>query len=429
MVHNTPKCCRRYKQFDVSPRRITQLGLVSILEVHFLMSEHKSSLFSTLRIREITLPNRIVVSPMCLYSAINGLANDWHFVHYGKLATGGSGLVMVEATAVAPTGRITHGCTGLWHDDQIESLRRIADFVRKEGSVPGIQLAHAGRKASSQRPWQGGEALGDAEAKMGEGPWRTVAPSAIAANPKRDAPAALEIDEMHQITGQWAEATRRALACGFDVVEIHGAHGYLLHSFLSPVSNHRTDCYGGSLENRMSYPLEVAAAVRREWPEHLPAFYRLSATDGLPDGWTMEDTIVFSARLRELGYDVIDCSSGGIDAERSRSVATDLTRRPGFQVPFAQQVRDELDMVSAAVGLIVDARQADSIIRNNHADLVCLGRELLFNPHWPVQALVELEGEDGYDIWPPQYEWSLRKRAQWAATYRGKSKALFETGT
>ena len=385
------------------------------------MSKYKSLLLSPLRIRDVTLPNRIVVSPMCLYSAVDGVANDWHFVHYGKLATGGSGLVLVEATAVEPAGRITHGCTGLWKDAQIEPLRRIAEFVRSEGSIPGIQLAHAGRKASSQRPWQGGEALSEAEGAKGEGPWSMVAPSAIAANAKRDTPTALEIDEMRQITDRWMKATRRALACGFDVVEIHGAHGYLLHSFLSPVSNQRTDAYGGCLENRMRYPLEVAAAVRREWPDHLPAFYRLSAIDGLPDGWKIEDTLVFSARLRELGYDVIDCSSGGIDAERSRSVATSLTRRPGFQVPFAHRVRKELGIMTAAVGLIVDPRHAESILQKKQADLICLGRQLLFNPQWPLQAIVELEGERGYDDWPPQYEWSLRKRARWAANYREKN--------
>jgi 2,4-dienoyl-CoA reductase-like NADH-dependent reductase (Old Yellow Enzyme family) len=383
------------------------------------MAQFRSLLFSPLKIRDIALRNRIVVSPMCLYSAIDGLANDWHFVHYGKLATGGAGLVIVEATAVEPAGRITHGCTGLWCDEQIEPLRRIASFIRSEGAVPGIQLAHAGRKGSSQRPWQGGEALSDAEAEQGEAPWRMVAPSAIAANPKRAVPEALEQDEMQRIVAAWGAATRRAHACGFDVVEIHGAHGYLVHSFLSGVSNQRTDNYGGSLENRMRYPLEIAQAVRREWPDDKAAFFRVSAIDGLPDGWTMADTLILSRKLRETGYDVIDCSSGGIDAERSRSVATSLTRRPGFQVPFAAEIRRELSMTAAAVGLIVNPKHAESILQDKRADLVCLGRELLFNPQWPLHAVVELEGESGYDIWPPQYEWGLRKRAQWAATFRG----------
>lgn len=382
------------------------------------MKKSRSPLFSPLKLKGVTLPNRIVVSPMCLYSAVDGFANDWHFVHYGKLATGGSGLVLVEATGVEPEGRITHGCTGLWNDAQKKPLKRIADFIRKEGSVPGIQLGHAGRKASSQRPWQGAEALGDAEAAKGEGPWRMVAPSAIAANPKRAAPVELDREEMRRIVESWGSAARRASECGYDVVEIHGAHGYLIHSFLSAVSNRRTDEYGGSLENRMRYPLEIAKAVRDNWPADKPAFFRISAIDGLEESWTIEDTFVFSGHLREMGYDVVDCSSGGIDAERSRTVATALTRRPGFQVPFAEQVRAKVGIMTAAVGLIVNPKHAESIVANGQADLVCLGRELLFNPQWPIQAAVELEGLDAYDIWPPQYEWSLRKRAEWIAKYR-----------
>ncbi|MBN8959444.1 MAG: NADH:flavin oxidoreductase/NADH oxidase [Rhizobiales bacterium] len=382
------------------------------------MTETRSHLFSPLQIRDVHVRNRVVVSPMCLYSAVNGVANDWHLVQYGKLAVGGAGIVFVEATAVEPAGRITHGCTGLWCDEQIAPMRRIADFIRAEGAVPAIQLAHAGRKGSSQRPWQGGEALTADDAARGEGPWRMVAPSAIAANPKRAAPEALELDEIERITQAWGAATRRAREAGFDIVEIHGAHGYLLHSFLSGVSNQRTDRYGGSRENRMRHPLEVAAAVRREWPKSLPAFFRISAIDGLPEGWQMEDTLVFSKELGRLGYDVIDCSSGGIDADRSRSVATALTRRPGFQVPFAEQIRKELKMMTMAVGLIVNPKHAESILAQGQADLICIGRELLHNPQWPLHARLELEGESAYDIWPPQYEWSLRKRAQWAAAYR-----------
>jgi 2,4-dienoyl-CoA reductase-like NADH-dependent reductase (Old Yellow Enzyme family) len=334
------------------------------------------------------------------------------------LATGGAGIVFVEATAVEPAGRITHGCTGLWSDEQIAPMRRIADFIRAEGAVPAIQLAHGGRKASSQRPWQGGEALGEADAARGEGPWRMVAPSAIAANPKRDVPVALEVTEMQRITQAWGSAARRAREAGFDIVEIHGAHGYLLHSFLSGVSNRRTDRYGGSRENRMRYPLEAAAVVREAWPENLPAFFRISAIDGFPEGWSMDDTLVFAQELGRLGYDVIDCSSGGIDADRSRSMATALTRRPGFQVPFAEQIRKDLKMMTMAVGLIVNPRHAELILERGQADLICIGRELLHNPQWPLHARLELEGDSAYDIWPPQYEWSLRKRAQWAATYR-----------
>ncbi len=377
----------------------------------------RSLLFTPIELRGVRARNRVVVSPMCLYSAIDGFANDWHFVHYGKLAVGGAGIVFVEATGVEPEGRITHGCTGLWCDQQIAPLRRIADFMRAEGAVPAIQLAHAGRKGSSQRPWQGAEALGEAEAAVGEGPWRMVAPSPLRANPKRDLPAEITLTEMATIKDAFAAATRRALAAGYDIVEIHGAHGYLLHEFLSPISNRRTDAYGGTLANRMRYPLEVAEVVRSAWPDDQPAFFRLSAMDGPKDGWSLEDTLVFATELGRLGYDVIDCSSGGIDAKRSRSVATALTRRPGFQVPFAERVRRETGLLSMAVGLIVKAAHAEAILREGRADLVCLGRELLANPNWPLHAILELEGEDGYDVWPPQFEWSLRKRAGWAAKY------------
>lgn len=377
----------------------------------------RSLLFTPIELRGVRARNRVVVSPMCLYTAENGFATDWHFVHYGKLASGGAGIVFVEATAVEPDGRITHGCTGLWCDEQIAPLRRIADFMRAEGAVPAIQLAHAGRKGSSQRPWQGGEALGADEAGRGEGPWRMVAPSALRANPQRDLPSEITYREMEAIKEAFAAATRRALAAGYDIVEIHGAHGYLLHEFLSPISNRRTDAYGGALENRMRYPLEVAEAVRREWPDDMPVFFRLSAIDGPRDGWGLEDTLGFARELGRLGYDVIDCSSGGIDARRSRSVATALTRRPGFQVPFAETVWRETGLMTMAVGLIVKAQHAEEILRGRRANLVCLGRELLHNPNWPLHAIVELEGEDGYDVWPPQFEWSLRKRARWAAKY------------
>jgi 2,4-dienoyl-CoA reductase-like NADH-dependent reductase (Old Yellow Enzyme family) len=377
----------------------------------------RSVLFMPIELRGVRARNRVVVSPMCLYTAENGFATDWHFVHYGKLAVGGAGIVFVEATAVEPDGRITHGCTGLWCDEQIAPLKRIADFMRAEGAVPAIQLAHAGRKGSSQRPWQGGEALGELEAERGEGAWRMVAPSPLRANPQRDLPSEITDEEMAAIKHAFALATRRALAAGYDIVEIHGAHGYLLHEFLSPISNRRTDAYGGSLQNRMRYPLEVAEAVRREWPDDRPVFFRLSAMDGPKEGWSLEDTLAFARELGRLDYDVIDCSSGGIDARRSRSVATALTRRPGFQVPFAEVVRRETGLMSMAVGLIVKAQHAEEILRERRADLVCLGRELLHNPNWPLHAIVELEGEDGYDVWPPQFEWSLRKRARWAARY------------
>ena len=376
-------------------------------------------LFAPLTIRGVTMPNRIVVSPMCQYSAKDGFAGDWHFVHYGKLAVGGAGAVVVEATAVEPRGRITHGCTGLWSDDQIAPMKRIAEFIREQGSVPAIQLAHAGRKGSSQLPWHGNDRLGPADAEKGDTPWTIVGPTAKAANPKRDTPVALTVAEIEEIYAAWSAATRRALAAGFDIVEIHGAHGYLVHSFVSDLGNERDDEFGGSIENRMRHAIETAQAVRREWPEDKPFFFRVSAVDGDSGGWTIEDTLTLSRRLREeAGVDVIVCSSGGIDASRDRSVATALQVQPGFQVPYAERVRRETGIQSMAVGLIVDPHHAEDILQQGGADMICLGRELLHNPNWALHARVALMGDTGYDAWPPQFRWSLRARAPWAAKYK-----------
>lgn len=375
-------------------------------------------LMSPLTIRGVEMPNRIVVSPMCQYSAKDGFAGDWHFVHYGKLAVGGAGVVVVEATAVEPRGRITHGCLGLWLDEQIAPLRRIADFIREQGSVPAIQLAHAGRKGSSQLPWHGNDRLGASDAAKGEPPWTIVGPTAEAANPKRDTPVALSIAEIEEIYAAWSAATRRALQAGYEIVEIHGAHGYLVHSFASTLGNDRDDKYGGSLENRMRHAIETAAAVRREWPDDKPFFFRLSAVDGDSGGWSLDDTMALSRRLADVGCDVIVCSSGGIDASRDRSVATALAVQPGFQVPYAERVRRDTGLMSMAVGLIVDPHHAEEILQQGGADLICLGRELLHNPNWPLHARVALTGDAGYDAWPPQFRWSLRARAPWAAKYK-----------
>jgi 2,4-dienoyl-CoA reductase-like NADH-dependent reductase (Old Yellow Enzyme family) len=376
-------------------------------------------LLSSLTIRSVEMPNRIVVSPMCQYSAKDGFAGDWHFVHYGKLAVGGAGVVVVEATAVEPRGRITHGCLGLWSDEQIAPLKRIADFIREQGSVPAIQLAHAGRKGSSQLPWHGNDRLGAADAAKGEPPWTIVGPTAEAANPKRDTPVALTIAEINEIYAAWSAATRRALEAGYDIVEIHGAHGYLVHSFVSTLGNHRDDEYGGSIENRMRHAIKTAKAVRCEWPDDKPFFFRVSAVDGDSGGWSLDDTLILSRRLAEVGVDVIVCSSGGIDASRDRSVATALKFQPGFQVPYAERVRRDTGIMSMAVGLIVDPHHAEEILQQGGADMICLGRELLHNPNWPLHARVALMGDAGYDAWPPQFRWSLRSRAPWAAKYKG----------
>lgn len=385
-----------------------------------MSTSRQSVLFSAIDLRGVRVPNRVVVAPMCQYSAKDGLAGDWHFVQYGKLAVGGAGVTMVEATAVEPRGRITHGDLGLWSDDQIAPLARIVEFVRAQGSVPAIQLAHAGRKGSSQRPWQGGERLGAAEAAIGEPPWAMVAPSAEAANPKRDIPVALSAGEIAAILEAWRAATRRALNAGFEIVEIHAAHGYLVHSFLSPLSNFRNDGYGGDLRGRMRFALEVAEAVRSEWPDEKPLFFRVSSVDSDDRGWGLDDTVALARELARCGVDVIDCSSGGISASRARSVATALEIEPGFLVPYAERVRRDTGLKTMAVGLIVEATHAEEILERGHADLICMGRELLHNPHWPLHARVELEGGDAFDHWPPQFRWSLKRRAPWAAKYKSR---------
>lgn len=382
------------------------------------MSGFGSRLFSPLALRGRVTRNRVVVSPMCVYAARDGMANEWHLVHYGKFAVGGAGIVMTEATAVEQDGRITYGCMGLWSDAHIEPLRRIAEFVRSQGALPGIQLAHAGRKGSCQIPWDGAGPLNEADAMRGEKPWPLVGPSALPANAARPIPEELTLDRMREIRRSWGAAARRAGQAGFDVVEIHGAHGYLLHTFLSPISNHRTDRYGGNLENRMRYPLEVAKEVRDNWPDDRPMFFRLSAIDDIRGGWTLDDSVVFARRLGAVGIDVIDCSGGGIDAGKSRTVATELSQAPGFQVPFAETIRKEADIRSLAVGLIVNARHAESILQDDQADLISMGRELLYNPNWPLHAIVQLEGEAGYEAWPLPFRRSMTKRSAWIAVHR-----------
>jgi 2,4-dienoyl-CoA reductase-like NADH-dependent reductase (Old Yellow Enzyme family) len=338
-----------------------------------------TSLFSPLTIRGITLPNRIAVSPMCQYVATNGFANDWHLVHLGSRAVGGAGLIIVEATAVEARGRITPGDLGLWEDAQIEPLARIVRFLKSQGSVPGIQLAHAGRKASSRVPWEGGEPLTQAE-----GAWPIVAPSAIPFSPEHPTPHALTKAAIAELINAFAASASRALEAGFEVVEIHGAHGYLMNSFLSPLSNHRTDEYGGSFENRIRFTLEVVEAVRQVWPRNLPLFLRISASDWAEGGWTVDDSIELARRVKRLGVDLIDCSSGGLVPYAKIPV------QPGYQVPFADRVRNEAGILTAAVGLITEAEQAQQIVAEGQADVVLLAREMLREPYWALEAAYEL---------------------------------------
>lgn len=347
-------------------------------------------LFDPLRLRGVELRNRIGVSPMCQYSSEGGYASDWHLVHIGGFATGGAGLILMEATAVAPEGRITPYDLGLWEDGQVAGLRRITDFVHGQGAVAGIQLGHAGRKASTWRPWEGEGAVPEEK-----GGWAVCAPSAIPFSDTYARPHELDEAGIRRVVEAFRAAAGRAVEAGFRVVELHAAHGYLLHQFLSPLSNRRTDRYGGSFENRVRLPLEVVAAVREVWPEHLPLLVRISATDWVEGGWTPEESVEFSRLLRENGVDLVDCSSGGLIP------GVQVPIGPGYQVPFAERIRREAGVATAAVGLITEPEQADRIVREGRADMVLLAREMLRQPRWPLLAAHRL----GVDVaWPVQYE-------------------------
>lgn len=374
-------------------------------------------LFTPKTLRGVTTNNRIVISPMCQYSAIDGLPNEWHQRHASGLAAGGAGVVILEATAVQDRGRITHGCLGIWDDRHGEALQPLAKILRDAGTVPGIQLAHAGRKGSMQRPWFGNGPLDDSDTERGDLPWEIVGPSAIATGDEFMVPRALTVSEIDELVDDFAAATLRAGKAGFDLIEIHGGHGYLIHSFLSPLSNLRDDEYGGSIENRMRFPLRVAAAIRANWPDDKPLFFRISGIDGAEGGWTIDDSVVFARALKKLGVDVIDCSSGGI-AAASSPAAKGLPRGPGFQVYIAEQVRREAGIATQAVGLITDAHQAEKILQNGEADLISIAREALYNPYWPRHAAQQLGVDTAFEQWPHQYGWWLDKRAQAVARAR-----------
>ncbi|GAC1687120.1 MAG: NADH:flavin oxidoreductase/NADH oxidase [Gemmatimonadaceae bacterium] len=348
-------------------------------------------LFEPLPLRSVVLRNRIAVSPMCQYSCDDGLATDWHLVHLGARAVGGAALVLAEATAVAPDGRISPFDLGLWDDRHIDPLARIARFVAEQGAVPGVQLAHAGRKASTARPWDGGRPLAP-----DRGGWAPIAgPSPIPFTEDHQTPRPMAHADIANVTQAFVDAAQRALHAGFQTVQLHLAHGYLLHSFLSPHSNHRNDEYGGSRENRMRFALEVADAVRTVWPDTLPLLARVSATDWTPDGWTIDDTVDFARALKDHGVDLIDCSSGGAVPH------VKIPAGPGYQVRFSARVRRDAGIATGAVGMITEARQANAIVTEGQADIVFLARELLRDPHWPLRAAREL----GVSApWPHQYE-------------------------
>jgi 2,4-dienoyl-CoA reductase-like NADH-dependent reductase (Old Yellow Enzyme family) len=340
------------------------------------MSSH---LFTALALRGVTLRNRIAVSPMCQYSSEDGFANDWHLVHLGSRAIGGAGLVMMEATAVEARGRISPWDHGIWKDQHIEFLSRITAFLKQHGAIAGIQLAHAGRKASVRRPWEGGAPIPESE-----GGWQTVAPSAVPFRPGDPVPVALSKKEIADLVSAFADAAKRALQAGFQVIELHGAHGYLMHEFFSPLSNHRTDEYGGPFENRIRFALETIEAVRAAWPQDLPLLLRISATDWVEGGWDIADSVELARRVKPMGVDLIDCSSGGSSLEQK------IPMTPGYQVPFAERIRRDVGIPTGAVGLITNAKQADEIIRSGQADLVLLAREFLRDPYFPLHAAQEL---------------------------------------
>ncbi len=367
-------------------------------------------LFEPIALREVRARNRIVVSPMCQYSANDGHVTDWHLVHLGKFAQGGAGIVFMEATAVEARGRITHGDTGIWSDAHVAGLQRVSSFVKSQGAVPAIQLAHAGRKASMARPWYGNGPLTQADLARGDKPWQIVAPSDTSIGDEWLKPKAMDKRELEEVKDAFVAAAKRAHQAGFEIVELHAAHGYLLHTFLSPLSNQRKDEYGGSRETRMRFPLEVAQAVRAAWPAQKPLFLRVSSIDDVEGGWSLEDTIAFAKELKELGVDVIDCSSGGILGSATAATKTLLKRVPGFQIPFAERIRKEAGVKTMAVGLILTAQQAEDALRNESADLIAVGREALYDPNWPVHAALALGVDPEYAHWPQQYGWWLTRR-------------------
>ncbi|MEM8793029.1 MAG: NADH:flavin oxidoreductase/NADH oxidase [Pseudomonadota bacterium] len=370
-----------------------------------------SALFSPFALRGVTFKNRVAVSPMSQYRAKGGYANDWHLVHLGRFALGGAGLVYAEATAVEDRGRRTHGDLGIWEDGQIEPLARVTRFIAAEGAVPGIQLGHAGRKASERRPWHGESPVNEEDTKLrDEPPWETIGPSALPFAEPWPLPAEMSEDDIQGVIDAFGQAARRSKDAGFRIIEVYAAHGFLLHQFYSPIANQRTDRWGGSLENRCRLSIEVARAIRAHWPEDLPLAFRLSATDWMEGGWTPEETVELARWLNEAGVDMIDCSTGGIGGMGGRERPSLMPLSENFQVPFAAQVRNQTGVPSMAVGLIWDAEAAERIIANGDADMVALARELLDHPNWPLQAMATLGADERFNAWPPEFGWWLDKR-------------------
>ena len=349
-----------------------------------------AKLFTPLKLRDLTLKNRIIVSPMCQYSAIDGVPNDWHMVHLGSRAVGGASVVIVEATGVEATGRISNGCLALYNKTQADAFLPITNFIKSQGAIPAIQLAHSGRKGSTAVSW-----VKEGLLSNDEGGWDVVAPSSIAFSSRYKIPRELTKSEILEMVETFKHSARLALEAGFEIIEAHGAHGYLLHQFLSPLSNKRNDEFGGSLENRMRFPLLVASGLREVWPSHLPVFFRISATDWVEGGWNLEDSIVLCRELKKIGIDFIDVSTGGLASNAKIPVG------PGYQVPFAAEIKKQVGILTGSVGLITEPKQAEEILNSESADAILLARELLREPYWPIKAALELGEEVNV---PPQYE-------------------------
>lgn len=364
-------------------------------------------LFSPLTLRGLTLRNRTVVAPMCQYSADDGIANDWHFAHLSKFAIGGFGAVMTEAAAVQQRGRITHGDLGIWSDAHAEALKPLTAFIASQGAAPGIQLAHAGRKASMQRPWFGNGPLNADDHRRGDMPWQVVGASPLPLDDGWLQPAEMTAGDIDALIDDFRTAALRADAAGFAFAEVHGAHGYLIQSFLSPLSNKRNDQWGGDLKGRMKLALETTRAVRAVWPADKPLFVRISSVDGIDGGWEMDDSVALASELKAIGVDVIDCSSLGNSA--GGATANPMARGAGFQTPYSKRIRVEAEIATMAVGLILDGNMAEAVLRDGRADLIAIGREALYNPFWPIHEAHKM-GLTGYDGWPEQYGWWLERR-------------------
>lgn len=364
-------------------------------------------LFTPFKLRDLTLPNRIVVPPMAQYSAVNGVANDFHLVHYGKFALGGAGTVFIEATGVNDEGRITNGCLGLWNDEQQRAFEPIVRMLKSHNTIPAIQIGHGGRKAGMQRPWFGNGPLNAQDLARGEKQWVPLGPSAVPLSDGWPVPKQMDAADLARTRDDFAAAARRAMQAGFEIVEIHMAHGYLLHSFLSPLSNFRQDAYGGDLQDRMRFPLEVTEAVRAALPAGTPLFVRISCEDGIDGGWTMDDSVVLARELRARGVDVIDCSSGGNTPKGATN--SNLHRAPGYQVPFATRIRGEAGIMTEGVGLIRDPDHAEKLLQDHAADLIGIGRQFLFDPFWGLHASHHFGIDPDFTSWPHQYAWWLEK--------------------